>query len=174
MKEVDSRPSWATRLADFVDFDTENPAVITPIEHLTELQDQLRCRLPGNVREYETTWTPNGLNLDHLEQFCRDVEQQLSAVITAQIAALEVADSSSFEIHAHRSFGELRGGFVVGREISLAQSPITCSTQRNAPSPPVHLARARRRSWLERQWRPKATPPGGDCRSLHRANAGLS
>jgi hypothetical protein len=100
-------------------------------ERLQALKRRLGHRLPGNVHEYEATWTGDGITTDHIgelpktldeclpllddpnapETLCVDVWKELADVIQLQLAVLGTAS----EEEIHEEFAKERAADFVGR-----------------------------------------------------------
>ena len=100
---------------DFVDLDTSGNPDTEAAARRDELKSRLRNLLPGNIHEYEATWTDSGITTDHVDKLCDDLFKSLSQIIEAEIQRLEKVDALEEEVHDHEVFGEDRARFFTGR-----------------------------------------------------------
>ncbi len=82
---------------------------------LRALKGKLRDELSGHVHEYEAEWQGSGPSLDHLDDLCKDVEEELWGVIERQLGQLEAVESLAREVTEHERFGADRAAFFTGR-----------------------------------------------------------
>ncbi len=83
---------------------------------LTKLKEKLHHDLPGNVHEYnDCSWTGSGITAAHIKQLCDDVYQELSDIISAELASLQQVDSHEQEIANHALFADERSHNFTGR-----------------------------------------------------------
>jgi hypothetical protein len=88
----------------FTDHDEEARAA------LDRLKGELRTRHQPRVRDYRAGWTGEGPTLDHLDQLCQDV---LDDLMSAMRPTLDAGPADEAEQHA--AFGEARSREFVGR-----------------------------------------------------------
>jgi WD40 repeat protein len=119
---------------DFIDLNRDGKQDIKNRDKLIDLKNRIQDLLPGNVHQYNTTWTDDGITLGHLDQFCEDVYQCLSKVILDEIKStvtLIPEEKKLFKITpnefldeeglTHNKFAEERLEFFVGRTQVLGE-----------------------------------------------------
>jgi WD40 repeat protein len=94
---------------DFRDSDAESYRM------QAELKERLKKGLAGNVHEYTAQWQKTHPSLNHLEQLCEDVYNELSKVILTEVGLLETVEPLEREIAAHEDFGKERARVFIGR-----------------------------------------------------------
>jgi WD40 repeat protein len=107
---------------EFIDFTEEGCLDEYAHGSLTRLKEKLHHDLPGNIHEYnDCNWTGSGITTSHIEQLCDDVYQELSDIISAELAFLQQIDSHEQEIANHAAFADERSNNFTGRTEILKQ-----------------------------------------------------
>jgi WD40 repeat protein len=84
-----------------------------------ELKEELKTKVPGNIKEYTAKCTGRGITTDHIDGFCHDVYEALESTILDELARLERVDPLESEVDAHAAFGRDRTRVFVGRGDAL-------------------------------------------------------
>lgn len=104
------------RSTGFLDLDSAGKPAADAHQRLEQLKARLTDNLPAHTHVYKARWKGEGPTLNHIEDLCRDVFNDLSVIISQEIARLEQTDPLEQEIAAHTAFAKERGRFFVGRQ----------------------------------------------------------
>lgn len=130
-REIDELPEKESQ--GFVDLDPDGLVDTIAAKKLSDLKANLDRYLTKNVHRYSASWFDRGPTLDHLEQLCEDVYQDLEKVILTEIALLDEEDPLDSEIKAHENFGTSRAQHFIGRAEILASLEDYLTSQNQHP-----------------------------------------
>lgn len=115
LRQINGLPNDNTA-KDFIDLDKNGRQDTEAHERLTRLKERLRNDLPGNVHEYtDCQWTGNGITSTHIDKLCDDVYEELSGIITQELATLQQIAPLEQDIADHAAFAEERARHFTGR-----------------------------------------------------------